>query len=147
MRMNSAINSFNYKNKNALIILGSFLLLIFFFTSIAILYISNNIVLTELGYKLIKLENDKIALEEENKKLELTSETLSAFDRIEKIAYNHLGMIRPKEIKFIALNPTSRINSGNDDIGAISNNYEKEKNFWASFDLKKINDLILGVLK
>jgi len=147
MRGNSAINTFNCESKNALIILGSFLVLVIFITSIIIFYISNNIVLTELGYKLIKLENDKIALEEENKKLELTSETLSAFDRIEKIASNHLGMIRPKEVKFIALNPTSKINSGNDNIGTISNNYEKEKNFWASFDLKKINDLILGALK
>ena len=146
MRGNSAINSFSYENKNALIILGSFLLLIFFVTSIVILYISNNIVLTELGYKLIKLENEKIALGEENKKLELTAETLSALDRIEKIACNHLGMIRPKEVKFIALNPAPEINSGN-DIGAISNNYEKEKNFWASFDLKNINDLIIGALK
>jgi len=99
-----------------------------------------------LGYKLIKLENKKIALEEENEKLELSAETLSALDRIEKIACNHLGMIRPKEVKFIASNPAPEINSEN-DIGVISNNYEREKNFWASFDLKKINDLILGLLK
>ena len=146
MKGNSAIATVNYENKNALIVFGSFLVLVIFITSVVIFYISNNIVLTELGYKLIKLENEKIALGEENKKLELTAETLSALDRIEKIACNHLGMIRPKEVKFIALNPAPEINSGN-DIGAISNNYEKEKNFWASFDLKNINDLILGVLK
>jgi len=146
MRGNSAISAVNYENKNVLIVFGSFLLLILFVTSIVIFYISNNIILTELGYKLIKLENDKIALEEENKRLELSAETLSALDRIEKIASNHLGMIRPKEVKFIALNPVAKINPGN-DIGAISNNYEKENNFWASFDLNKINDLILGVLK
>ena len=136
----------NYENKNAIIVFGSFLIFVILVTSIAIFYISNNIILTELGYKLIKLENGKIALGEENKKLELTAETLSALDRIEKIACNHLGMIRPKEVKFIALNPAPEINSGN-DIGAISNNYEKEKNFWASFDLKNINDLIIGALK
>jgi len=146
MRGNSAIATVNYENKNALIVFGLFLVLVIFVTSVVIFYISNNIVLTELGYKLIKLENDKIALEEENKKLELTAETLSALDRIEKIACDHLGMTRPKEVKFIASNPTPEINSGN-DIGVISNNYEKEKNFWASFDLKNINDLILGVLK
>ncbi|GAI00580.1 unnamed protein product, partial [marine sediment metagenome] len=72
--------------------------------------------------------------------------TLSALDRIEKIACNQLGMIRPKEVKFIALNPIPKVNPGN-DIGAISNNYEEEKNFWASFDLNKISDLILGALK
>ncbi len=146
MRGNNAIATVNYENKNALIIFGSFLVLVIFITSVVIFYISNNIILSELGYKLIKLENDKIVLEEENKRLELSAETLSALGRIEKIASNHLGMIRPKEVKFIALNPVARINSEN-DIGAISNNYEKENNFWASFDLDKINDLILGVLK
>ena len=146
MRGISAIATGNYESKNAIIVFGSFLILVILVTSIVIFYISNNIVLTELGYKLIKLENDKIALEEENEKLELTVETLSALDRIEKIAYNQLGMIRPKEVKFIALNPIAKVNSEN-NIGAISNNYEEEKNFWASFDLNKINDLILGVIK
>ncbi len=146
MRGNSAMAAGNYESKNALIVFGSFLISVIFVTSIVIFYISNNIILTELGYKLIKLENVKIVLEEENKKLELTAETLSALDRIEKIASNHLGMIRPKEVKFIALNPIPKINSRN-NIGTLSNNYEKERNFWASFYLEKINDLILGVLK
>ncbi len=146
MRGSSAIATGNYESKNTLIVFGSFLMLVILVTSVVIFYISNNIVLTELGYKLIELENVKIALEEENEKLELTAETLSALDRIEKIACNHLGMIRPKEVKFIALNPIPKVNSGNDK-GAISNNYEEEKNFWASFDLRKINDLILGALK
>lgn len=146
MRGSSALITGNYESKNALIVFGSFLMLVILVTSVVIFYISNNIILSELGYKLIKLENVKMVLEEENKKLELTVETLSALDRIEEIACNHLGMIRPKEVKFIALNPIPKVNSGN-DIGAISNNYEEEKNFWASFDLKKINDLILGALK
>jgi len=146
MRGSSTIATGNYENKNALIVFGSFLILVILVTSIVIFYISNNIILTELGYKLIKLENEKIALEEENKKLELAAETLSALDRIEEIACNHLGMIRPKEVKFIASNRAPEINSEN-DIGVISNNYEREKNFWASFNLKNINDLILGVLK
>ena len=146
MRGSSAIATGNYESKNALIVFGSFLMLVILITSVVIFYISNDIILTELGYKLIKLENDKIALVEENKKLELTVETLSALDRIEKIACSQLGMIRPKEVKFIALNPIPKVNSGN-SIGAISNNYEEEKNFWASFDLSKINDLILGALK
>ena len=146
MRGSSAMTSGNYGSKNALIVFGPFLIIVILFTSIVIFYISSNIVLTELGYKLIKLENEKIALVEENKNLELAAETLSALDRIEKIAYNQLGMVRPKEVKFIALNPVAKLNFGN-NIGAISNNYEEEKNFWASFDLKKINDLISGILK
>ncbi len=146
MRRNKVIACSNYKSKNALIIYISFIMIIFFITSVIIFYISNNIVLTELGYKLIELENYKIRLEEQNEKLELTAETLSALDRIEQIACNHLGMIRPKEVKFIASLPTPKINPEN-DIGVISKNYEKEKYFWASFDLKKLNDLILSVLK
>lgn len=146
MRGSSALTTGNYESKNALIVFGSFLMLVILVTSVVIFYISSNIILIELGYKLIKLENDKIALVEENKKLELIAETLSALDRIEKIACNHLGMIRPKEVNFIALNPIPKVDSEN-NIGAISNNYEEEKNFWASFDLNKINDLILGALK
>lgn len=146
MRGSSAMTSGNYGSKNALIVFGPFLIIVILVTSIVIFYISSNIVLTELGYKLIKLENEKIALVDENKNLELAAETLSALDRIEKIAYNQLGMVRPKEVKFIALNPVAKLNFGN-NIGAISNNYEEEKNFWASFDLKKINDLISGILK
>jgi len=146
MRRSKVIASNNYEGKNTLIICGSFLMLVFFVTSVIIFYISNNIVLTELGYKLIELENYKIRLEEQSKKLELTAETLSALDRIEKIACNHLGMIRPKEVEFIASLPTPKINPG-ENIGVISNNYVKEKYFWASFDLKKLNDLILSVLK
>jgi len=146
MRRNKVIARSNYESKNALITYISFIMLVFFVTSVIIFYISNNIVLTELGYKLIELENYKIRLEEQNKKLELTAETLSALDRIEKIACNHLGMIRPKEVEFIASLPTPKINPG-ENIGVISNNYEKEKYFWASFDLKKFNDLILSVLK
>lgn len=146
MRGSSAIATVKYESKNALIVFRSFLVLVVFVTSVVVFYISSNIILTELGYKLIKLEDDRITLEEENKKLELTVETLSALDRIEKIASNRLGMIRPKEVRFIVLNPTPEINSRN-NIGTLSNNYEKERNFWASFDLEKINDLILGVLK
>lgn len=146
MRKNKVIASSNYESKNTLITYISFIILVFFVTSVIIFYISNNIVLTELGYKLIELENYKIRLEEQNKKLELTAETLSALDRIEKIACNHLGMIRPKEVEFIASLPTPKINPG-ENIGVISNNHEKEKYFWASFDLKKLNDLILSVLK
>ncbi|MHC2994815.1 MAG: cell division protein FtsL [Candidatus Atribacteria bacterium] len=146
MRRSKMIASSNYEGKNTLIICGSFLMLVVFVTSVIIFYISNNIVLTELGYELIELENYKIRLEEQNKKLELTVETLSALDRIEEIACNHLGMIRPKEVEFIASLPTPKINPG-ENIGVISNNYEKEKYFWASFDLKKLNDLILSVLK
>ena len=146
MRGNSSMATRNYENKDSLIIFGSFLILVILVTSTVIFYISSNIILTELGYKLIKLENEKIVLGEANRKLELTAETLSALDRIEIIACNHLGMIRPKEVRFIASNSTPVVNSEN-DIGVLSNNYKGEKNFWASFDLENINDLIFGALK
>jgi cell division protein FtsL len=136
----------NYKNKNTLITGSLFLIFVAFITFVILFYISNNIILSELGYKFIKLENSKVQLEEQNKKLELTVETLSALDRIEKIACNNLGMSRPKNVEYIALNPTSKINQG-EGIGVISNNYKGKKYFLASFDLKKINDLILGSLK
>lgn len=146
MREIGAIAFDHHQNKHALIILVSFLILVVFITSIVIFYISNNIVLTELGYKIIQLENNKIDLEEENKRLELTVESLSALSRIEKIACNQLGMVRPKEVNFIAFNRIAKVNSTN-STRVISNNNEEKSKFWASSDAEKINDLILGVLK
>ncbi len=58
MRGSIALSTGNYENKNALIVFGSFLMLVILVTSVVIFYISSNIVLTELGYKLIRLEND-----------------------------------------------------------------------------------------
>ncbi len=145
-RNNNVIISSGYENKNIFTIYGSVLLFIFFITCVIIFYISNNIILTELGYKLIELENNKVVLEEQNKKLDFTVETLTALDRIEKVASNSLGMIRPKEVKYIAFNPIPEISS-TEESELISNNYKKEKYFWASFDLNKLDDLILGILK
>ena len=51
MRGSSAIATGNYESKNTLIVFGSFLMLVILVTSVVIFYISNNIVLTELGYK------------------------------------------------------------------------------------------------
>lgn len=122
------------------------LLFIFFFTSLTVLYISNTITLTELGYQLIELENYKEDLIEDYKKLEFIVENLSRIDRIEEIACNHLGMTRPKEVKFIASLPLVEVNPG---IGReiISENNEGKKTFLAMVNLDKINQLISSILK
>jgi len=146
MRSNMLIPHNNYKNKNILINGSLFLIFIAFITFVILFYISSNIILSELGYKFIKLESSKTQLEEQNKKLELTVATLSSFDRIEKIACNNLGMSKPKNVEFVALNPTSKINQG-EGIGVISNNYKAKNRILASFDLRKLNDLIFASLK
>lgn len=122
------------------------LLFIFFFTSLTILYISNTITLTELGYQLIELENYKEDLIEDYKKLEFIVENLSRIDRIEEIACNHLGMTRAKEVNFVASLPLVEVNPG---IGSeiISENNEGKKTFLAMVNLDKINQLISSILK
>ncbi len=129
----------NYENKSFLAKSGKFLLLMSFITFLTVFYISNTIALTELGYKVIELENHKAKLVEENKKLELTVETLSALDRIEEIAGNQLGMIRPKEVEFIAVLPSS-LSKLAENVEVSDHEYEKQGFLQARADLKKIND-------
>ena len=132
MRSSKVLNSNLSESNRICFICCSFLALICLLVSLVIFYISNNIILTRLGYRLIELENCKVNLEEQNKKLELNVETLSALDRIEKIACNHLGMIRPKKVEFIALATREEIGTI-ENIGIMSNNYERRENCGARF--------------
>jgi|GEM_PF-1210991 len=146
-RISQKLRENNYcKNKSLFINYGLVLLFIFFFTSLTILYIANTIILTEMGYKLIELENYKEDLIEENKRIELAVETLSRIDRIEEIACNHLGMIRPKEVKFVASLPLPEVNSGR-SAETMSENYEGKRPLLAMVSLEKINQLISSLLK
>ncbi|MEA1939469.1 MAG: cell division protein FtsL [Candidatus Caldatribacteriota bacterium] len=146
MRSNETLINNNFERKRAFIICCSFLILVTLLASLVVFYISNNIILTKLGYKVIELENYKAELQEENRKLELDVETLSALDRIKKIAYNRLGMVRPKKVEFITLATNPEVDII-ENIETISTGLGGEGYYWASVDLEKKDDLILGVLK
>ncbi|MCK5768167.1 MAG: hypothetical protein KAH35_07340, partial [Candidatus Atribacteria bacterium] len=74
------------------------------------------------------------------------ADTLSALDRIEAIACNQLGMIRPKKVEFIVINTSAKVNKL-ENIGTVNTRYGNEDYFWASVDIEEKNNLILGVLK
>ena len=146
MGYSKAFSNMNLKKKNVFIFTCLFLICIIALASTVVFYISNNIVIVGLGYKIIELENIKVELEEQNRKYELRTDTLSALDRIEAIATNQLGMIRPKKVEFIALNTNTNFYEL-ENIGTVNLHRGKEDYFWASVNLQEKNNLILGVLK
>lgn len=84
----------------------SFIIFIIIFISLIIIgYIYSNIVLMKLGYQSLDLEQKKEQLLVSKNHLEYSVETLSSLTRIEKIAYQDLGMQRPEKIEFIAMQP------------------------------------------
>jgi len=85
-------------------------------------------------------------LEEQNRKYELRADTLSALDRIEAIACNQLGMIRPKKVEFIVMNASAKVNEL-ENVWTVNTHYGNEDYFWASVGIEENNNLILGVLK
>jgi len=146
MKSSKAITINTIENKRSFIFYCLFLILIVILASLIVFYISNNIVLVRLGYRVLELENCKAELEEQNRKYEFRADTLSALDRIEEIACNQLGMIRPKKVEFIALNTEKKVN-GLENVVAVNSFHEKEDYFWASVNLREKNNLILGVLR
>ena len=136
----------NLKKKNAFVLCCIFLTSMIILASLVVFYISNHIIIVSMGYKIIELENIKAELEEQNKKCELLVDTLSALDRIETIAKKQLGMIRPEQVAFIALNANTSFEEM-EDFETVNLYAENRDYSWASVDLREKNNLILGVLK
>jgi len=114
--------------------------------SLIVFYISNNIVLVKLGYKILELEKCQAELEEQNRKYEFRADTLSALNRIEAIACNSLGMITPKKVEYVAWNRGINTN-GLENAGMVSTNNGKKDYSWASVKIEEKNNLIFGILK
>jgi len=146
MEYSKTFSDLNLERKNAFIVYCLLFILIIILASLVVFYISNHITIVSLGYKIIKLENMKSKLEEQNRKYELVVDTLSALDRIETIATNQMGMIRPKKVEFVAFNTKENYHA----LKAMEKTKllaEKADYFYASVDIRGKNNLILGVLK
>jgi cell division protein FtsL len=146
MENDQTFNGMNLKKKNAFILCCLFLTSMIILASLVVFYISNHIIIVSMGYKIIELENIKAELEKQNKKCELLVDTLSALDRIESIAKKELGMIRPEQVEFIALNTNASFEEM-EDFETVSLYAKNGEYLWASVDLSEKNNLILGVLK
>jgi len=63
--------------------------------SCLILYVGGKVQIVKLGYQIEVLEREKHELERANRSLLIEASSLSSPARIEEIAINRLGMIRP----------------------------------------------------
>jgi cell division protein FtsL len=65
------------------------------FVSCLLLYVGGKVQIVRLGYQLDALEREKHELERANRSLLIEASSLSSPARIEEIAINRLGMVRP----------------------------------------------------
>lgn len=77
-----------------------------------------------VGYQLNKLNGELALLEKENQQLNVELNQLKSLDRIEKIATTKLGMVSPRDVQFVTIQPRSGesssqsaqgVNRGQDD--------------------------------
>ena len=66
-----------------------------FMVTALMLYVAGKVKIVRLGYQIETMEREKKELERENRSLRIEASSLTASARIEEIAINRLGMIRP----------------------------------------------------
>ncbi len=85
---------------NLLIIFALFLLL---FIGGSLFYVWTRIQVIQIGYAISDALKEERALTLMNKKLRLEIATLKSYARIEKIAFEELGMVKPKPDQVIVI--------------------------------------------
>ena len=96
-----------FQEKNHKVSFSFFLFIIIIISLLVIGYICSNTILMKSGYQSIDLEQKRDQLLVEKDQMEYSVECLSSLTRIERIAYQELGMHRPEKIEFIAMVPAS----------------------------------------
>jgi len=96
-----------FQEKNHKVSFSFFLFFIIIISLLVIGYICSNTILMKLGYQSIDLEQKRDQLLVEKDQMEYSVECLSSLTRIERIAYQELGMHRPEKIEFIAMVPAN----------------------------------------
>ncbi len=96
-----------FQKNNYKLSFSLFLSIVIIISLLVIGYICSNIVLIKLGYQTIDLEQKRDQLLTEKDQMEYSVEHLSSLTRIERIAYQELGMHRPERIEFIAMLPAN----------------------------------------
>lgn len=96
-----------FQEKNHKVSFSFFLFIIIIISLLLIGYICSNTVLMKLGYQSIDLEQKRDRLLVEKDQMEYSVECLSSLTRIERIAFQELGMHRAEKIEFIAMVPAN----------------------------------------
>jgi cell division protein FtsL len=78
-------------------------LLMVFFIGGSLFYVWSRIRVVQLGYEISYAMKEGRRLAEENKRLRVEIATLKSYARIEKIAMEELGMIKPKPEEVIVI--------------------------------------------
>ncbi|WP_027339309.1 FtsB family cell division protein [Halonatronum saccharophilum] len=81
---------------------------IFMMSFLVIIYINQYVRLSRGNYRLERLETQRSQLKNQNIHLELNISQLKSLDRVEEIAKNDLGMIKPDSITYIVLEEESK---------------------------------------
>ncbi|MHB8171875.1 MAG: septum formation initiator family protein [Thermincolia bacterium] len=90
----------NHKAVYVFVVLAAFLLGVFFTARYAQVAMQ--------GYQINQLNEKMTALTVENQKLEMEANRLKSLNRIEKIAMVDLGMVKPEEVRFVAVEDTMK---------------------------------------
>jgi cell division protein FtsL len=80
-----------------LVLISSFVVLVL------MLYVGGKVQIMRLGYQIEELEKQKRDLERMNRSLQIEASSLSAPGRIEEIAINRLGMVRPSKENIVVV--------------------------------------------
>ncbi len=96
-----------FQEKNHKVSFSFFLFIIIIISLLLIGYICSNTILMKLGYQSIDLEQKRDRLLVEKDQMEYSVECLSSLTRIERIAFQELGMHRAEKIEFIAMVPAN----------------------------------------
>ncbi len=74
-----------------------------FMVTVLMLYVAGKVKIVRLGYQIEAMESEKKELERENRSLRIEASSLTASARIEEIAINRLGMIRPAKDNIVVV--------------------------------------------
>jgi cell division protein FtsL len=78
-------------------------IIVLFVIALLILYVAGKVSIVRLGYRIEGLEREKKELERANRSLRIEASSLSSPARIEEIAVNRLGMIRPPKENIVTV--------------------------------------------
>ncbi|WP_078809022.1 septum formation initiator family protein [Selenihalanaerobacter shriftii] len=91
-------------NSNTLLFMSGYALIILIIVIFGILYINKYVEMNKINLQMNQVQSKIKDLEEEKQKLKLNLSQYKSLDRIENIAKVELGMVEPKQVKYISMN-------------------------------------------
>lgn len=102
---------------------------------------------TATGYEIVRMKKELKAMELENQRLEMQLENLQTLERIESVAINKLGMVKPDPqagVQFVAIESTEDANPWPSTAGQTGARAMAEGNNDAMNIVKAFTQLVAG---